>query len=69
MLNQYFKEFIRSLNNNHVRYLVIGAYAVALHGYPPYTRDIDIWIDMTPENAANMVSAVWLCCSGPEGCL
>lgn len=58
MLNRDFKEFIRSLNNSHVRYLVIGAYAVALHGYPRYTKDIDIWIDMTPENAANMVSAL-----------
>jgi len=58
VLNQDFKEFIRSLNDNHVRYLVIGAYAVALHGYPRYTKDIDIWIDMTPENAASMVSAL-----------
>jgi hypothetical protein len=58
VLNQDFKEFIRSLNNNHVRYLVIGAYAVAVHGYPRYTKDIDIWIDMTPENAASMVKAL-----------
>ena len=58
MLNQDFKEFIQSLNDNHVRYLVIGAYAVALHGYPRYTKDIDIWIDMSPANAANMVSAL-----------
>jgi hypothetical protein len=34
MLNQDFKEFIRSLNDNRVRYLVIGGYAVAWHGYP-----------------------------------
>lgn len=58
MLNQDFKEFVQSLNDNHVRYLVIGAYAVALHGYPRYTKDIDIWIDMTPENAANVVKAL-----------
>ena len=53
MLNQDFKEFIQSLNDNHVRYLVIGGYAVALHGYPRYTKDIDVWIEMSPENAAN----------------
>jgi predicted nucleotidyltransferase len=58
VLNQDFKEFIQSLNDNHVRYLVIGGYAVALHGYPRYTKDIDIWIDMSPENAAKMVRAL-----------
>lgn len=58
MLNQDFKEFIQSLNDNDVRYLVIGGYAVALHGYPRYTKDIDIWIQMTPENADRMVAAL-----------
>lgn len=58
MLNQDFKEFIQSLNNNDVRYLVIGGYAVAFHGHPRYTKDIDIWISMSPENAANMVKAL-----------
>ncbi len=58
MLNQDFKEFIQSLNDNHVRYLVIGGYAVALHGYPRYTKDIDVWIEMSAENAANVVEAL-----------
>ena len=58
MLNQDFKEFIQSLNDNGVRYLVIGGYAVALHGYPRYTKDIDIWIQMTPRNAKKMVAAL-----------
>ncbi|MEA5451096.1 DUF6036 family nucleotidyltransferase [Leptolyngbya sp. CCNP1308] len=58
MLNQDFKEFVQSLNDNQVRYLVIGGYAVAFHGYPRYTKDIDIWIEMTPENAANMLKAL-----------
>jgi hypothetical protein len=58
VLNQDFKEFIQSLNDNHVRYLVIGGYAVALHGYPRYTKDIDVWIEMSAENAANMVKAL-----------
>ena len=58
MLNPDLKEFIQSLNDNHVRYLVIGGYAVALHGYPRYTKDIDIWVEMTPVNAANMVKAL-----------
>ena len=58
MLNQDFKEFIQSLNDNQVRYLVIGGYAVALHGYPRYTKDIDIWIGMSPDNAAKLVKAL-----------
>ena len=58
MLNQDFKEFIQSLNDNHVRYLVVGGYAVALHGHPRYTKDIDIWIEMNLENAKNLIKAL-----------
>lgn len=58
MLNQDFKEFIQSLNDNHVHYLVVGGYAVALHGHPRYTKDIDIWIEMNLENATNLVKAL-----------
>ncbi|MBN2115712.1 MAG: hypothetical protein JW730_04035 [Anaerolineales bacterium] len=58
MLNQDFKEFIKSLNDNHVRYLVVGGYAVALHGYPRYTKDMDVWVEMTRENAARIVKAL-----------
>jgi len=58
VLSQDFKEFVVSLNDNQVRYLVIGGYAVSLHGYPRYTKDIDIWIDMSPENARRMVEAM-----------
>jgi hypothetical protein len=58
VLNQDFKEFIQSLNDNRVNYLVIGGYAVALHGYPRYTKDIDIWIEMTQENAVNTIEAL-----------
>jgi predicted nucleotidyltransferase len=57
VLNQDFREFIQSLNDNGVRYLVIGGYAVAFHGYPRYTKDMDVWIDMDAENAANMKAA------------
>jgi len=44
ILNPDFKEFIALLNKNRVRYLVIGGYAVAFHGHPRYTKDIDLWI-------------------------
>ena len=55
MLNPDFKEFIESLNDNAVRYLVVGGYAVALHGYPRYTKDLDIWVDMADDNAAKIL--------------
>jgi predicted nucleotidyltransferase len=58
VLNQDFKEFIQSLNDNGVRYLVIGGYAVAFHGHPRYTKDIDIWIAMDDKNAGNIVKAL-----------
>ena len=58
MLNHDFKEFIQSLNDNGVRYLVVGGYAVALHGYPRYTKDIDVWVEMTVENASNILKAL-----------
>jgi predicted nucleotidyltransferase len=58
VLDQDFKEFLKSLNDNGVHYLIIGGYAVAFHGHPRYTKDIDIWVGMDSENAANIVKAL-----------
>ena len=58
MLNRDFKEFIESLNKHKVRYLVVGGYAVAFHGYPRYTKDLDIWIELSPDNAENALKAL-----------
>jgi predicted nucleotidyltransferase len=58
MLNRDFKEFIESLNDSQVRYLVVGGYAVAAHGHPRYTKDMDVWIEMSPENAMRMIEAL-----------
>lgn len=58
MLSQDFREFIQSLRDNDVRYLVVGGYAVALHGYPRYTKDMDIWIEMSQINAAKILMAL-----------
>jgi predicted nucleotidyltransferase len=44
MLSSDFREFIRLLNNNEVKYLVVGGYAVGIHGHPRYTGDLDIWL-------------------------
>ena len=58
MLNPDFREFIQSLNDSGVKYLVVGGYAVAFHGYPRYTKDLDIWIEGTPENANRILKAL-----------
>ena len=58
MLSRDFKEFIESLNASNVRYLVVGGYAVALHGYVRYTKDLDVWIEPKLQNANNVLSAL-----------
>ncbi len=58
MFNQDFKEFIESLNANRVHYLVMGGYAVAFHGHPRYTKDLDIWVEYNRENASGLVKAL-----------
>lgn len=58
VLNKDFREFIKLLNAHNVKYLVVGGYAVALHGYPRYTKDLDIWILVDPANAVNMTNAL-----------
>jgi len=57
-LPQDFKDFLRLLDANGVEYLLIGGYAVAYHGYPRATEDIDIWIASNPENAQHIISAL-----------
>lgn len=42
-LNPDFKEFLQLLNAHDVEWLLVGGYAVALHGYVRFTSDIDIW--------------------------
>lgn len=58
ILDPDFKEFFQLLNANDVRYLIVGGYAVAYHGYPRYTKDIDVWIWVNPENAEKVVKTL-----------
>ena len=50
-----FKEFLKLLNDSNVKYLLIGGYAVGYHGYPRATADMDIWVAISPDNAAKLV--------------
>ena len=58
MLSKDFKEFLELLNVNKVKYLVVGGYAVAFHGHPRYTKDIDVWIELSPDNANYILNAL-----------
>ncbi len=58
MLSKDFKEFIELLNENNVKYLIVGGYAVAFHGYPRYTKDIDIWVQPSSRNAQSLLKAL-----------
>ena len=50
-----FKEFLRLLNEFNVEYLLIGGYVVGYHGYPRATADMDIWVDISLDNASKLV--------------
>lgn len=58
MLNDDFKEFIGFLNKHKVEYLLIGGYAVAFHGHPRYTKDIDFLIHNTQANALKVLAVL-----------
>jgi predicted nucleotidyltransferase len=53
-----YAEFIRILNDHRVRYLVIGGYAVAFHGHPRATNDVDVLIDRRDENLRRVERAL-----------
>lgn len=58
MLSPDFKEFIELLNAHNVEYLIVGGYALAFHGHPRYTKDIDVWIAANPENSKKMLNVL-----------
>jgi len=52
MLNSDYKDILRALSERKVKFLLVGAYAMAAHGYPRSTMDIDLWVRPDPENAS-----------------
>lgn len=57
VLHQDYKELLKLLNENNVEYLVVGSFALAFHGNPRNTGDIDIWIRISKENAAKTIKS------------
>ena len=58
MLNEDYKDMLRALSDENVRFILVGAYALAAHGYPRATMGIDIWVMPSPENADAVLRAV-----------
>lgn len=56
-MNSDFRDLLRSLHECEVRYLVAGGYAVIHHSQPRYTKDIDIWLEPSAENARKLMRA------------
>ena len=58
MESRDYEEFIAGLNRRGVRYLIVGAHAVAYHARPRATKDLDILLDPTPANARRVLVAL-----------
>ncbi len=58
MLNEDYKDMLRALSAEKVKFLLVGAYAMAAHGYPRSTLDIDFWVSQSPQNADAVMRAL-----------
>lgn len=58
MLNPDFRDMLSALSDARAEFLLVGAYAVAAHGIPRATGDLDVWIKPSPENAARVWEAL-----------
>jgi hypothetical protein len=57
-MNSDYRDLLAALNDAGARYLVVGGYALALHAEPRFTRDLDIWVEASPENASRVWEAL-----------
>ena len=58
MLNEDYRDILHALSDENVRFILVGAYALAAHGYPRATMDIDIWVMPSPDNAEAVLQAL-----------
>lgn len=57
-MNPDFKEILSTFNQHAVKYLVVGAHAVMKYSEPRYTKDLDVWVEASEENAARVFKAL-----------
>lgn len=60
LFNQDFQDFIEALNQAEVEYILVGGYAVILHGYIRSTADMDVWVNKTAFNYQKLIKAFQL---------
>ena len=58
MLNEDYRDMLHALSDEKVKFILVDAYALAAHGYPRATMDIDIWVMPSPENADAVLRAL-----------
>ncbi len=58
MLNEDYRDILQALNDEEAEFLLVGAYALAAHGLPRATMDIDIWVLPSPDNADAVIRAL-----------
>lgn len=66
MSSRDYEEFLASLNGHGVRYLLVGAHAVAHHARPRATKDLEIYVEPTAENAERALAAIRAFFGGTE---
>ena len=57
-MNQDFRDLLRVFNEEKVKYLIVGGYALIKHSEPRYTKDLDIWVSPEEENALRVFRAL-----------
>lgn len=57
-IQQDFRDLLQLFNETNVEYIVVGGYALAFHGVPRYTGDIDLWLKISKQNAENVIKAL-----------
>lgn len=58
MLNSDYRDMLYALSEESVRYLLVGAYALAVHGHVRATGDIDLWVERGEDNARRVMAAL-----------
>jgi hypothetical protein len=57
-LNENFQDLIKSLTDQNVEFMVVGAHALAFHGIARFTQDLDLWMRRSEENVAKLHKAL-----------
>lgn len=58
LLNPDYQDMLSAFAEENVKYLLVGAYALAAHGYVRATGDMDLWVESSPDNTARIMAAL-----------